>query len=94
MTHTPLFWGLPRHTSGIWLLRHRDESVLCDGTGVRVCVLNETASALWELCDGSTTGEEMVDAVCLACAVDRDRAVHDIERALGELSRAGLIQWQ
>lgn len=84
---------LPRQGEGIRMLRLGQECVLCDTEGHRLCVLNETASALWELCDGETTIDEMVHAVCVVCDVDRERALDDIARTLSELSTAGLIEW-
>jgi pyrroloquinoline quinone biosynthesis protein D len=86
--------GLPRQREGIRMLRLDQECVLCDHEGRRLCALNETAAALWELCDGETTLEEMVEAVCLVCNVDRESAAVDIERTLAELSRAGLLEWR
>jgi len=53
--------------------------------------LNESAAALWELCDGSTTIDEMVVAICEVSSVPADRARDDVERTLVEFQRAGLL---
>lgn len=66
------------------------EGAVVRGTAVEV-VLNPTALALWELCDGTTDVEEMVSAVCRLFAVDRERARHDVECALSDMQSAGVI---
>ena len=86
--------GSPRQGEGIQMLRLGEETVLCDLAGQQRCTLNETAAALWELCDGSTTVEEMADAVAVVSDVDRAQLVEGIERVLHDLSDAGLIEWR
>ena len=86
--------GRPRQGSGIQMLRLGEETVLCDLAGHQRCSLNETAAALWELCDGCTTVEEMADAVSLLFDVDRSDLVAGIDRALHELAAAGVIEWR
>lgn len=82
----------PRQGQGITMVRRGAESLLRDSHG-RLYSLNETAVALWELCDGQTTLDEMVEAVCLVCKVDREQALADLTRTLAELSRSELIEW-
>ena len=68
-------------------------AVLYDEEGHELCELNDTASALWELCDGETAPEEMVDAICEACNVTREVAVDDVDRTLRALAEADMIAW-
>ncbi len=84
----------PRQRDAVRPMRRNGALLLFDDQGTPLGELNESAAALWELCDGETTADEMVDAVCLACPVVRDDAAIDVARALEELSRAGLIVWQ
>lgn len=83
----------PRQGPGITMLRQGGESVLCDGDGRPLYSLNATAAALWELCDGETTVDEIVEAVCLVCKVEREQARADLTRTLSDLSRSNLIEW-
>src|SRR5262249_26144 len=69
-------------------------TALVDEQGRRVCFLNETALALWDLCDGATTPREMVDAIRIACGLPENLVVQDVERALSELTNAGLVSWE
>jgi hypothetical protein len=82
--------------------RQRPDFVLSLGAGGHrltdpatgaVHVLNETALALWELCDGRTTPAEMVAAVEALFSCGRDVAERDVNRTLVEFDRAGLITW-
>ena len=61
--------------------------------GRQLCILNETALAVWELCDGATAPDEIVDAVRIACGLPEAEARDDITRALRELTAAGLLSW-
>jgi len=56
-------------------------------------VLNETASALWELCDGETASDEMVAAICLLFDAGEDVIASDVERTLQEFERHHLLEW-
>jgi hypothetical protein len=83
---------VPRQRRGIRLELRRGFPTLCKA-GRELSVLNETAAALWVLCDGLTTPDEMVDAVCELCRIDEVSAWGDIDRTLTEFDRAGLIEW-
>lgn len=83
----------PRRSASLRPVRRNGELLLFDDQGTPRGELNESAAALWELCDGETTAEEMVDAVCQACPIVRGDAEVDVARALEQLSQAGLIVW-
>jgi hypothetical protein len=83
---------LPRRRDGLRLRRDGDRNILVDDDGAEVGALNETALALWELCDGQTRPEEIIIAVCEAFAVPRPTAEEDVDRTLRELAAAGLLQ--
>lgn len=67
---------------------------LVDPHRQRTYTLNPTALALWELCDGATQPDEMIDAICELFAVDRAQAAADVERTLEQFTEAGLIEWR
>lgn len=76
----------------MWLARHQGEHVLHDAAGRKLCVVNDTAPALWELCDGTTTVEEMVSAIRQHWSVGTEAATEEIVRALTELELAGTLE--
>jgi hypothetical protein len=55
--------------------------------------LNPTARAVWELCDGTTTVEELVDAICQVFSVDRSVALADVTTVVDQLETADLVRW-
>lgn len=60
----------------------------------RSLAVNESALALWELCDGETDAEEMIDAVTEASAgVEREQASRDVRTTLERLAAADAITW-
>lgn len=83
----------PRRAAGLHLTRGPSGVVLTDAGGGELCRMNETAAAVWELCDGETTVAEMVDAVCLACAVERADAQRDLRRLVTALGVEGFVEW-
>jgi hypothetical protein len=68
--------------------------VLTDRARSESLVLNESALALWELCDGETTLEDMSAAICEASAIPPDQADEDVRQTLEKLDSAGLLDWE
>lgn len=62
--------------------------VTLDGTDH---VLNGTAVALWELCDGTTTVDEMIVAVTELFGLPAQRSRTEVVAALGALAEVGLV---
>lgn len=55
-------------------------------------VLNASAKAIWELCDGSTSPSEMAVAVSELTGVSLAQAESDVEETIDRLRTAGLIR--
>lgn len=53
--------------------------------------LNPTAFALWQLCDGDTTLDEMVAAICDLFDIDPAEAAHDVRNTIREMRTTGLV---
>ncbi len=86
--------GLPLRAEGVHRVAHAGRLVLRDASNGELCLLNETAAAIWDLCDGQTSIEEMVDAVCTVCSIEAGQATRDIDGALEQLTRIGALEWQ
>ena len=82
----------PLHAPGLSTRHHEGTHTIEDSTGAMRCTLNATALAVWDLCDGSTSPLEMVDA--MGSLFDAPMAVldRDVEAALHLFSRLGLLQ--
>ncbi len=83
----------PARRDGVWVRRSGDENALFDPTSSAVHLLNETALAIWELCDGQTDPEEMIAAIVEVSGLERDAVTQDVRRILSELGDAGLLTW-
>ena len=53
--------------------------------------LNESALAIWHLCDGATTPSEMAIAISELTGADLATTTEDVEGTLHDLREAGLI---
>lgn len=54
-------------------------------------LLNASAKAIWDLCDGATTPSEMAGAISEVTGVPVDEARGDVDAALSQLRILGLI---
>jgi hypothetical protein len=84
----------PLRSPEVWVRQARGENAIYDPATGSVHLLNETAQAIWDLCDGDTTVAEMVDAICTLTAMHRDIVVEDVDRILTEFGAAGLLTWR
>lgn len=67
-----------------------DGQTLRDEQGALV-VINTTAQAVWELCDGTTSVPEMVQALSILFDASEQAIREDVTAALVELGRCGLV---
>jgi hypothetical protein len=85
--------GLPVRRTDVVLVDDGSASMLVAPDQHDTHVLNPTARAIWELCDGVTLPAEMIAAICEVFAVSHERASADVERTLGQLTETGLVVW-
>lgn len=79
----------PRRVPGALVSGRGSEPVLVDDG--RSLGLNETALAIWDLCDGSTTVDEMVDSVVELTGVDPGQVSRDVVGVIEEFRALGLV---
>jgi pyrroloquinoline quinone biosynthesis protein D len=91
MSATTSLSSRPRRRAGLQLRVSGDEAALLDPTSDAVHVLNDTALALWELCDGETSVEEMVVAAVGLFDADEGRLEQDVLDALDAMAHRGLL---
>ena len=81
----------PTRRGQVWVRRGGDDTaVYLPDTG-SLHLLNPPALAIWELCDGETTGREMAEAVAELTGLDLDAALGDVTGALDDLYEQGLV---
>lgn len=80
----------PHPAAGVTLLQRGAVATLYDTHG-GAHLLDDVALGLWELCDGETRVEEMVDAVCALFTADTSVVSRDVVQTLEALLGAGLL---
>lgn len=91
MSHTNGKNRPPTRVAGVTVESRSDRPRLTNASGMQQIVLNETSLAIWDLCDGDTTVDEMVEAVVIASGISEAQARHDVEFALEEFYRLGVL---
>jgi PqqD family protein of HPr-rel-A system len=81
----------PRQSPALTVRRLGAGKALHDPMTRKTHVLNATAAAIWELCDGETAPSEMIAAVCDLTGQPIEVAAEDITRTLADFERLGLI---
>ena len=84
---------VPRRRRGLTVRHHPEGAVIVDADGVEAVSLDDTAAALWELCDGETDVEEITEAVCTVWNVEPEVARRDVRMTLRVLGDAGVLDW-
>ena len=82
----------PLRTHRAAIVKSGEVTVLARPEVGRHVALNPTARALWELCDGETTVNEMIGAICSLFDVTTEQATSDVQAALDQMRDAGVIQ--
>jgi hypothetical protein len=77
----------------VTLRRSGEEISLHEAGDERVHLVNASAAAIWELCDGQTEGFEMVAAICQLTGMPAAIVEEDVGRLLEGFARANLITW-
>ena len=82
----------PRRVGEVWVRREGDQTAIFDPANGRLTQLNPSALAIWELCDGETREDEIVDALVELTGGPRQSLTDDIRVALAQLRGLGLIR--
>jgi len=83
----------PVRNGQAWVRRGSEDTAIYNPeTGV-LHLLNPSALAIWELCDGETTVEEMAAAIDELTGVGLDAAESGVSAALEQLAEAGLVSF-
>lgn len=83
----------PIRRSDVWLRQAGRENAVFDPEAGNLHLLNDTALAIWQLCDGETWPDEMVAAICEISGLHEDVVAEDIGRILREFERSGILKW-
>lgn len=84
---------VPMRHGQVWVQRDSDRTAVFNPDTGLLHLLNSSAFAIWELCDGETSPAEMVEAIDEITGLGTDTASADVERTLRSLEDAGLIDF-
>ncbi len=83
----------PSRRTGLWIRQVEGETSIFDPETHNVHLLNDTALAIWEQCDGQTLPSEMVAAIGELSGLPHEVVAEDVGRVLGRFDEAGLLRW-
>ena len=83
----------PIRKPGVWLRQSDNENIVFDPETETVHLLNATAMAIWVLCDGETTPEEIIDAICDLSGLPHEVVAEDVRRILLRFVEADILSW-
>jgi PqqD family protein of HPr-rel-A system len=84
----------PMRKPGVWLRQAERENAVFDPETGSVHMMNSTAVAIWVLCDGATTPDEMIGAVCELSGLPTEVVQEDVNRILRQFDEAGILLWE
>lgn len=84
----------PDRRDGVWIRQVEGETSIYDPDTHQVHLLNDTAVAIWEQCDGRTLPSEMVAAICELSGLPEEVVAEDVGRVLDQLDGGGLLRWR
>lgn len=83
----------PIRRADVWVRQSGGENAVIDPDDGSVHLMNQTAMAIWQLCDGETDTSEMIDAICQISGLHAEVVAEDVERILTDFEEAGLVRW-
>jgi PqqD family protein of HPr-rel-A system len=82
----------PRRRGDLLLREIEEELLLFDPRTGEASLLNGTAAAIFELCDGLTPLAAMAEEILEVLSADPETVQADVQRIVEELARMGLIE--
>lgn len=83
--------SVPVRREGASAVELDDNLAVYDDVGQLLILLNASAGSVWQLCDGSTTVGEMIDALREAYPDDASVIGDDVRETLRKLAELGLL---
>jgi Coenzyme PQQ synthesis protein D (PqqD) len=91
MRREPSVLSLPTRRAGAPAVELDDNVAVYDDVGQLLILLNTSAAAVWEHCDGRTSVDDMVRVLALAHGADVDDIAEDVRRTVAKLAELGLV---
>jgi Coenzyme PQQ synthesis protein D (PqqD) len=91
MRGEPSLLSLPTRRAGASAVELDDNLALYDDVGQLLILLNTSAAAVWERCDGRTTVDDMVEALAVAHGTHTEDIAEDVRQTVAKLAELGLV---
>ncbi|HEX4128375.1 MAG TPA: PqqD family protein [Acidimicrobiales bacterium] len=82
---------LPLRRTGASTVELDDNLAVYDDVGQLLILLNTSASAVWERCDGTTPVDDMVRELAAAHGTDATEIALDVRQTVDKLMELGLV---
>lgn len=82
----------PTESGGVMLLHISPQVKVSDQKSLKCIFLNSTGRAIWEMCDGWHSVQEMVTELAERFGVDEDVMGPDVYRLLEQLQSVGMVE--
>lgn len=82
----------PMRRAGLTLSTDNNEFKVIDASGSTVAVLNDTGVALWRVCDGDATVDEIVRAAAQLFDASASVIAADVSHAIEDFRAQGLLE--
>jgi hypothetical protein len=92
-THMVAAERIPAHQDGLHFEEMEGESLLFSEVTKKTVYLNDTASAIWKLCDGTRTIAQLVDLLKQAYSDSEHDFESDVRSAIDDLFAQGALKW-
>jgi hypothetical protein len=83
--------SVPARRGGASAVELDDNVALYDEVGQLLILLNTSAAAVWERCDGTTTLDVMARELAAAHGADAAVVAEDVRQTVGKLAELGLL---
>ncbi len=83
----------PCRNDGFRLEQMDDETLLYHPAGDKILQFNQTASIIWQLCDGQRSVDELIELLQEAYPEAAAEIAGDVEEILQQFAENGCIQW-
>lgn len=83
---------VPPRGEGVLVERLDDEAILVNPVSGKIHRLNETAAAVWNLCDGQTTTRQSAEHLTQVYDVGFEEALDYVEQLIAWLAQSDLLE--
>ncbi len=74
--------------------REKKEALLFNPADGHMLCINGTGMFVWDLCDGSSSGDDIVEKIANVYEITCEKATEDYDRFIKDMEKAGFIGYR